>query len=117
MPFCCVPLQATFTATSSLPLVKVHVGVVLLVVFQLLLKADISCCCVYSSLDQAARKINVAKFTHKKCSVMLVTDLAARGIDIPILDNVINFHFPAKGKLFVHRVGKLLTGDSITFFW
>ena len=72
---------------------------------QLLQKAGISCCCVYSSLDPAARKINVAKFTHKKCSVMLVTDLAARGIDIPVLDNVINYHFPAKGKLFVHRVG------------
>ena len=38
--------------------------------------------------------------------VMIVTDLAARGIDIPLLDNVINYHFPAKAKLFVHRVGK-----------
>ena len=61
---------------------------------------------IYSYLDTAARKINVAKFQHKKVKVLIVTDLAARGIDIPLLDNVINVNFPAKSKLFVHRVGQ-----------
>ena len=70
---------------------------------QILTQAGVSCSYSYSSLDQTARKISVAKFRNKKCSVLLVTDLAARGIDIPLLDNVINYNFPAKPKLFVHR--------------
>lgn len=61
----------------------------------------------YSSLDQTARLINIAKFQNKKTSIMIVTDVAARGIDIPKLDNVINFNFPPKAKLFVHRVGRV----------
>lgn len=73
----------------------------------LLDRAHINCCYVYSSLDAEARKINIEKFTKKTCNVMLVTDIAARGIDIPLLDIVINFNFPYKPKLFVHRVGRV----------
>lgn len=69
-------------------------------------KAGISNTFIYSNLDPSARKINAAKFQNAKVRVLIVTDVAARGLDIPHLDNVINFHFPAKSKLFVHRVGK-----------
>lgn len=77
---------------------------------QLLTSQGICCTHIYSSLDQTARKINIAKFAHGKCQVLLVTDVAARGLDIPMLDNVINYSFPAKSKLFLHRVGRCHPG-------
>ncbi|XP_018562547.1 ATP-dependent RNA helicase DDX54 [Anoplophora glabripennis] len=61
---------------------------------------------IYSNLDPSARKIHAAKFSSGKVKVLIVTDVAARGIDIPQLENVINYNFPAKAKLFVHRVGR-----------
>lgn len=73
--------------------------------FQLLDKVGITNTFIYSDLHPSARKINAAKFQTGKVSVLLVTDIAARGIDIPQLDSVINYHFPPKPKLFVHRVG------------
>uniref|UniRef100_A0A8D0HB29 ATP-dependent RNA helicase DDX54 n=1 Tax=Sphenodon punctatus TaxID=8508 RepID=A0A8D0HB29_SPHPU len=74
---------------------------------ELLMAQGVSCTHIYSSLDQTARKINIGKFIHGKCTALIVTDVAARGIDIPLLDNVINYSFPAKAKLFLHRVGRV----------
>jgi ATP-dependent RNA helicase DDX54/DBP10 len=50
--------------------------------------------------------LNMRSFRNGEVSYMIVTDLAARGIDVPLLNNVINYHFPPSPKLFVHRCGR-----------
>ncbi|CAG9794949.1 unnamed protein product [Diatraea saccharalis] len=90
------PQAVVFAAT------KHHVEYLHLVLQQ----AGISSTYAYSGLDSSARKIALGRFTNKKCSVLIVTDVAARGLDLPSLDTVINYNFPAKPKLFVHRVGR-----------
>ena len=60
----------------------------------------------YGSLDQTARKMQVQDFRTGMTNILVVTDVAARGIDIPVLANVVNYDFPAQPKIFVHRVGR-----------
>ncbi|CCD13783.1 unnamed protein product [Trypanosoma congolense IL3000] len=67
----------------------------------------ISCSAVHGQMDQEGRRNAVRAFSKRDTSVMIVTDVAARGLDLPLLDNVVNFSFPATPKLFVHRVGRV----------
>ncbi|CAB3364540.1 Hypothetical predicted protein [Cloeon dipterum] len=72
----------------------------------ILMTANISSTYLFSNLDPSARKISVGKFRNRVVQVLVVTDIAARGIDIPEVGIVINYHFPSSPKLFVHRVGR-----------
>ncbi|CUS08606.1 unnamed protein product [Tuber aestivum] len=73
---------------------------------QLITQAGFPVSYVYGTLDQVARRNQVARFRTGETSILVVTDVAARGIDIPLLSNVINYDFPPQPKVFVHRVGR-----------
>lgn len=42
----------------------------------------------------------------KKCNILVVTDLASRGIDLPNVSNIIHYDYPATTKTFIHRSGR-----------
>jgi len=73
----------------------------------LLERSGIPSLSVYGSQDMETRKGNLEAFRSRRVRVLVVTDVAARGLDIPLLDNVINYDFPDKAKLYVHRVGRV----------
>jgi len=84
---------------------------------------------IYGDMDPLARKLAFQKFSRKNCNILVVTDLAARGLDIPMLDNVVHFDFPSSPKIFIHRTGRtaragksgtcyaLLTADELPYMF
>uniref|UniRef100_A0A7S3V9E8 RNA helicase n=1 Tax=Chaetoceros debilis TaxID=122233 RepID=A0A7S3V9E8_9STRA len=73
--------------------------------------------CIYGSMDQEARKENLYSFRKGRSPIMVVTDVAARGIDIPLIDHVIHYSFPPTAKLYVHRSGRAARAGRIGYCW
>lgn len=61
---------------------------------------------IHGKMDQMLRDTNLSKFKSNNVNILIVTDLAARGLDIPKLENVVNYDFPDNPKLFIHRIGR-----------
>eukprot|EP00531_Pseudo-nitzschia_arenysensis_P001868 CAMPEP_0116116682 /NCGR_PEP_ID=MMETSP0329-20121206/1166_1 /TAXON_ID=697910 /ORGANISM="Pseudo-nitzschia arenysensis, Strain B593" /LENGTH=520 /DNA_ID=CAMNT_0003610189 /DNA_START=24 /DNA_END=1583 /DNA_ORIENTATION=+ len=62
--------------------------------------------CLHGQMSQPKRLGALHKFTAGSRSILICTDVAARGLDIPSVDLVINFDLPGHGKDYIHRVGR-----------
>merc|ERR1712032_479036 len=68
---------------------------------------QMECVSCFGSMEQQYRSIAINQFRKKQVNVMIVTELASRGLDIPLLDYVINYQMSTTPKAFVHRVGRV----------
>ncbi len=69
-------------------------------------KAGISSAAIHGNKTQNARVKALAGFKSGKVRVLVATDIAARGLDIPLLPHVINYELPNVPEDYVHRIGR-----------
>jgi ATP-dependent RNA helicase RhlE len=71
-----------------------------------LLKVKISASAIHGNKSQGARIKALSQFKSNEIRVLVATDIAARGLDIPLLPHVINFELPNVPEDYVHRIGR-----------
>ncbi|WP_432411555.1 DEAD/DEAH box helicase [Rasiella sp. SM2506] len=69
-------------------------------------KAKISSAAIHGNKSQGARTKALANFKSGNVRVLVATDIAARGLDIPLLPHVINYELPNIPEDYVHRIGR-----------
>lgn len=74
---------------------------------------------LHGQLSQSARLGALQKFRTKARDILVATDVAARGLDIPSVDLVVNLDLPPDSKTYVHRVGRTAragrSGRAVSF--
>jgi len=61
---------------------------------------------LHGDLEQRDRDLTLLKFANKSITVLVATDVAARGLDIDSLDMVINYHISHDPEIHIHRIGR-----------
>jgi len=61
---------------------------------------------IHGDLRQNKRSAVIKKFRSNKIQVLVATDVAARGLDIPNIEHVINYDLPQQAEDFIHRIGR-----------
>lgn len=74
--------------------------------------------CFHGGLEQKQREDALYKFSNGSANVLVSTDLASRGLDIPDIQNIVHYHLPESEDGYIHRVGRTARWDTTgrTFF-
>ncbi|HCF49199.1 MAG TPA: DEAD/DEAH box helicase [Syntrophomonas sp.] len=84
-----------------------------------LANAGIPAQAIHGNKSQQARQLALNNFKVKRTRVLIATDIASRGIDVPELSHVINFDLPNVPETYVHRIGRTgragLGGTAVSF--
>jgi len=67
---------------------------------------------LHSSMAQKARLRSIERFTERPGSILVATDVAARGLDIPKVELVIHYHLPRAADTYVHRSGRTARAEA-----
>lgn len=82
-------------------------------------RAGVACEKIHSDRTQEERDAALNGFRHGRIKVLVATDIAARGIDIPDMPFVINYDLPSQADDYIHRVGRTAraerSGHALTF--
>lgn len=71
-----------------------------------LIKYDFNAGALHGDMDQHARMTMLANFKDGKLKLLVASDVAARGLDIPDVSHVFNFDVPTHSEDYVHRIGR-----------
>jgi superfamily II DNA/RNA helicase len=73
---------------------------------------------LHGALSQGLRNRRLSAFREGRVQILVATDVAARGLDVPSISHVINFGLPMKAEDYVHRIGRTgragRSGEAIT---
>ena len=64
------------------------------------------CGIFHGGMEQEDRERSLYKFRNGSCHVLISTDLAARGLDIPAIDHIVHYHMPIQEDGYIHRNGR-----------
>merc|ERR1711920_1002122 len=62
--------------------------------------------CLHGQMSQAQRLGALSSFKAKEKRILVCTDVASRGLDVPSVDLVVNYDIPRNSKDYIHRVGR-----------